>query len=526
MRKDHITLTLALAVMTLGCNDSVKKLPIQDNEPINFSKSQKIPEFPETERIEKIQETLSNTGTVFEEFAKKNHLPGIAFGIVVDHALVHSGGYGTVNLTSQHPVTDQSLFRIASMTKSFTAMAILKLWENGMLSLADPAAKIIPELAKLTYLTEDATPITINNLLTMTAGFPEDNPWGDRYLDMSDEDFMKLLGEGISFSTVPSHQYEYSNLGYGILGNIITRVSGMPYQQYITKSILEPLGMNNTYWEYSDVPDELLALGYRWEDEQWKEEPMLHDGAFGAMGGLITSIEDFSKYVSFHLSAWPERNGEDTGPVTRSTLREMQRMNNPGLSMEKWRFGDNSFPVIRGYGFGLVAMKDHRDIMEVGHNGGLPGFGSSYLFYPEYGIGIMAFCNLTYAGGTAKRANYEIIKALIEQELFKPRVLQISDILAQRKEQVVELIKSWDPALEKEILAKNFFMDRSREDRMEDAGKAFTSLGEIVSIEPLIPENQLRGSFIMKGTRGSVEVFFTLTPESTPRVQWLSFHPK
>ena len=75
----------------------------------------------------------------------------------------------------------------------------------------------------------------------------------------------------------------------------------MPFQKFITKKILEPLGMQNTFWEYAEVPENHLALGYCWKDDQWEEEPMLHDGAFGAMGGLITSIEDFSKYVSFHL---------------------------------------------------------------------------------------------------------------------------------------------------------------------------------------------------------------------------------
>ena len=84
--------------------------------------------------------------------------------------------------------------------------------------------------------------------------------------------------------------------------------------------------MEHTYWEYSNIDEDQLAIGYRWEDEQWKKEPMLHDGSYGAMGGLITSIEDFGKYVSFHLSAWPPRSGEDQGPVNagNDTLREMQ----------------------------------------------------------------------------------------------------------------------------------------------------------------------------------------------------------
>ena len=124
---------------------------------------------------------------------------------------------------------------------------------------------------------------------------------------------------------------------------------------------------------------------------------------------------------------------------------------------------------MRAYGFGLVAMKDHEGIVEVGHNGGLPGFGSSYMFYPQYGIGIMAFSNLTYVGGTVRTANYKVMEELISQGLFIPRRLPVSDILELRKEQVTQLILNWDPELEKEIVAANLYLDISREQRMNEA---------------------------------------------------------
>ena len=81
--------------------------------------------------------------------------------------------------------------------------------------------------------------------------------------------------------------------------------------------------MNDSKWEYTEVPKEKFAPGYRWENEQWKEEPVLHDGIFGAMGGLICSSEDFSKYVAFHLSAWPPRDGEGvSGCQTKYATRD------------------------------------------------------------------------------------------------------------------------------------------------------------------------------------------------------------
>jgi len=459
----------------------------------------------------------------YRECMRDNHIPGIAYGLVVDQKLAFSGGFGSLNNTTNQPVTGQSLFRIASMTKSFTAMAVLMLREEGKLMLTDPISKYIPELADLTYLTKDATQVTIYNLLTMTAGFPEDNPWGDRYLDITDAELMDLVGQGISFSAIPSIQYEYSNLGYGLLGNLITRISGMPYQQYITGNILIPLGMTHTYWEYTEAPDTLFALGYRWEEERWEEEPILHDGAFGAMGGLITSIEDFSKYVSFHLSAWPPRNDPENGPVRRSTVREMKLMHHPMFYKHRGRFGDPEVPLIAGYGFGLLAKKDLQGIVEVGHNGGLPGYGSNYMFYPDYGIGIMAFGNRTYVGGTVQSANYKVIETLMEKGLFKLRELPVSKILTTRKEQVILLIQQWDPQLEKDIIAMNLYLDKSHERRMKEFKRMFDSIGEIISVGQLIPENELRGSFQIEGTEGTAEIYFTLSPEPVAKIQWLSF---
>jgi CubicO group peptidase (beta-lactamase class C family) len=489
---------------------------------MKVSQDYAAPQFSETERIRLIADALTHSHGYYQECARQNHFPGVVYGLVVDDSLVFSGGFGTIDTESMVPVTEHSLFRIASMTKSFTAMAILKLRDEGKLSLSDHASLYIPGLAHLEYPSSDATPITILNLLTMSAGFPEDNPWGDRFLDIKPEALLEQVNEGIPFSTVPSQNYEYSNLGYGLLGQIVSIVSGMPFQDYISKNILEPLGMHHTLWEFTEAPEKLLALGYRWENGEWIPEPLLHDGAFGAMGGLITSIADFSKYVSLHLSAWPPRSEPEAGPVKRSTLREMHRMNNPRFYSDPERFGSNSHSLMLGYGFGLRAIQDHQGVLEVGHNGGLPGFGSSYMFYPEYGIGIMAFSNLTYGGGTVRSANYKVIKSLLDQGLFNPRSLPVSPILDKRKEQVAELIMHWDPQLEKEIVAANLYLDISREVRMAEARDVLNQAGEVIAVGPVDPENQLRGSFVIQGSKGNVSVYFTLSPEAEPRVQWLS----
>src|SRR5262249_21388409 len=171
----------------------------------------------------------------------------------------------------------------------------------GRLSLDDPAERYVAELKNLKYPTTDSPRITIRHLLSHSEGFPEDNPWGDRQLADSDDQLSQMLRRGIPFSNAPGIAYEYSNYGFGILGRIVSTVAKRPYTEYITANILRPLGMTSTTLEPSAVPPPRLAHGYRWEDERWKDEPLLSNGAFGSMGGMLTSVRDLSRYVGVFL---------------------------------------------------------------------------------------------------------------------------------------------------------------------------------------------------------------------------------
>ena len=474
--------------------------------------------FEEDNRAERIRSLAPDMQRLIEEHAAERHIPGIAYGVVVDDELVVSGATGVLDIESERPATTSSAFRIASMTKSFTAMAIVKLRDEGRLALADPAEKYIPEMAGLEYLTSDAPAITIENLLTMTAGFPEDNPWGDRQLDETDQMLTDLMAGGVSFSNPASFAFEYSNTGYALLGKIISEVSGQPYQEYIREEILLPLGMTRTYWEYDSVPADILAHGYRWEDEQWKPEPILHDGSYGAMGGLITTIEDFSKYVSFHLSAWPPRSAPDEGPVKRSSLRDMQQPRFSRLYAEAKDWNGEDCAVMSGYAFGLGSATFCNGLRQVSHGGALPGYGSNYVFFPDYGIGVMAFGNRTY---TSPYSLGPVYRKIFDSLQVKPRALPVSDILKTRKEEVAQWVRSGDPQVEARIMAENFFMDQSREHRRSEIAEVLEEAGDISSVGELEPENQLRGRFRMQAANGEVVVFFTLTPEADPKVQQL-----
>lgn len=504
--------------LLLACQVACVTKP--DAVSVKSSNAYAVPRFEDSASFERLRSYDGMAAQVFRDYLKNAKAPSVAYAVVAGGQVVISGAAGYGNVENHTPADTKSVYRIASMSKSFTAMAILRLRDEGKLSLDDPVYKYLPEFSSSGSLTADAPPVTIFHLLTMSSGFPEDNPSGDWQLDDSEEDLLYMLSRKLSLSNVPGVQYEYSNLGYMLLGRIVTRVSGVSYQEYIGRTILNPLRMKDTYWEYSDVPAERLARGYRATGEGWSEVPLLHDGVGGAMGGMITTIEDFCKYMSFHLSAWPPRDTEHTGPVKRSSLREMHQCWRFGglFSQSRTRSGEIC-PTATGYGFGLGWRKDCRGITRISHTGGLPGFGSIWAMYPEYGIAVAAFSNHTY--GAPSRPSLVMLDTLIQLAGLKPRSLAPSAILKKRQGEIVGTLTTW-AAEDSTLFTENFFIDRPLADWRTHCASVFDLSGKILEVGEVAPENQLRGSFIMKGERASVSVYFTLAPEAAARVQELS----
>jgi len=490
-------------------------------EKVLYDESYKPAVFTDPGRMEKIKSAFPAIDSIYKKVAIENHFPGLAYGIVVDGKLVHTGNYGYTDIEKKIPVTSSSLFRIASMSKSFTAMAILKLRDEGKLNLDDPAYKFIPELKNIKYPTADASPITIRHLLTHGAGFPEDNPWGDRQLADTDKELIEFLKKQVIFSNPPGVAYEYSNLGFALLGKIITVVSGKRYQDYIRDNIWNPLGMKTSEWEFANVAPNKLAHGYRWLNEKWNEEQLLHDtpdGSWGAMGSMISSVEEFAKYMTLHLSAWPPNSSKETGPVKRSSIREMHhpwRFN--GLNIDNKLPDGRICPVATAYCYGLRWIRDCDGRVYIVHTGGLPGFGSQWRIMPDYGIGVVAFANRTYAG--FNDANLQALETIIKVAGLQPAQLPPSAILDKRKNELVNLLPGWNNAEQSGIFAENFFPDYPIDSLKKQSKELFEKAGKIISVKEMKPENQLRGSFIIEGENSDISVYFTLSPENPPLIQ-------
>jgi len=407
------------------------------------------------------------------------------------------------------------------MTKSFTSLAILKLRDEGKLSLEDPVSKWIPEFARMELPTRDTAPLRIRQLLSHSSGFPEDNPWGDQQLSVSDADLTRWLGRGIPFSTPPGTRYEYSNYAFGLLGRVVTQAAQMPYEQYVRTEILAKLHMDASTFDFSQVPSNSRAVGYRLQpDGTYGEEAPLPHGVFGSMGGLLTTAIDLGKYVAFHLSAWPPRDDAETGPVRRSSVREMSHMWTPsnltaGLANGVLRASES------GYGYGLRITTDCRFEHIAGHGGGLPGFGSYMAWLPDYGVGMFAMASLTYSGPSEPIS--QAWDVLLKTGGMRKRELPPSPILSEIRGHIWNLWKSWDDAEAKKIAAMNLFLDAPVAQRRAEIRKLKDEVGECSEAGPVVPENWLRGQFNITCRKGVIAVFFTLAPTQPPVVQHLAF---
>ncbi|MCC6805288.1 MAG: beta-lactamase family protein [Anaerolineae bacterium] len=479
----------------------------------NLDRSKLASAFPKIEKL-------------YRDFAGKEHVPGVVYGVVVDGKLVFSGGIGVQNIETQTPVTPDSVYRIASMSKSFTAMALLRLRDAGRLHLDEPVVTYVPELASQLYPTRDSAPVTVRHLMTMSAGLPQDDPWADRHLDITPEQFSALMQAGVAFSAPPNTRYEYSNLGYGILGRVVTNVAGMPYQQYIRDNILLPLGMTSSTYDVKQVDSARLAMGYFRRDNQWIADPPIADGEFGSMGGLFTTINDFSRYMAFLLDAFPPRDDDETGPIRRSSAREMQQPWRQRLVAASRATPDA--PALyqsEGYGFGLSCGVDSLLGYSVAHGGGLPGYGTFYRLLPERGIGLVAFSNLTYTSPASVMT--PAFSLLFKTGGAPRRVIPPSAALLAAQDTITRLYEQWDDDLLTGAATDSFFMyqpvfkDEPLEQRREQFAALRKNFGKCLSVTPIEPEDALRGRWTLRCRNGRIGVFVTMASYAPPKIQYM-----
>jgi CubicO group peptidase (beta-lactamase class C family) len=490
--------------------------------------------------------------------------PGIAYGIVAGGALAHEGGAGQ-RWVGGPPPDAGTVFRIASMTKSFTASAVLALRDAGLLRLDDPVTDFVPELRGQDGVTEDSPAISLRHLLTMTAGFPTDDPWGDRQQGTPLPEFAALLARGVRSAWAPGTRFEYSNLGYALLGQVISAAAQADYPDFVRARLLSPLGMTRTGFETGEFDPAGLARGYARGTDGWTELTPDPLGAFAPMGGMFSCVRDLARWVDGFAAAFPpggERGG-DPHPLYPATRREMQQ---PAVIMPRAqpRFpGDPAAGSQNGYGFGLFTEETSAWGRLVYHSGGYPGFGSHMRWHPETGLGVIVLANSTYAGASvlAARLMEEVLRAAAAEDGAGPEVRGPAPApggpwpeTLRAQEAVTQLLTRWDDKVAAELFAENVALDEPLDRRRAKIARMWERLGaprdggrdsgtsgpgtrgsgnqnsghqdrgtqDPVAPRPTEFDSPAHCRWWLRGERGDTQVEIQLTPQNPPRVQSLA----
>ncbi len=305
-------------------------------------------------------------------------VPGLAVGIIYNGRLVYQEGFGYADVESKVLVTPKTCFRIASLSKTFTATAVMQLVEEGKLSLDDQVEKYLPWF-KVRASDFDSAHITIRQILSHTGGI-----WRDGNIPRwKSDDFPDLAGlkKSISPETLVfenSTRFKYSNFGFALLGEVIKEVSDLNYGEYVSKHIIKKIGMERTIPDLKGEHEDWFAKGYSYPipKKERKAVPYSEVKAYAPAIGFISNVPDLAKY----LAAMSLRRKKSNVLVGRESKKEMMR--------EHWATDEEN--ISYGLGFYIQEIEGRK---VVGHGGGFNGFTARISLDVENDIGVITLAN-------------------------------------------------------------------------------------------------------------------------------------
>ncbi len=317
-------------------------------------------------------------GIIDSEPALKQ-VPGVVIGIVREGELAGVFSHGMAALQSGESPGESSIARVASVTKTFTATAIMQLRDASLLELDDPLLIHIPEFTVAEAKAAPLEGVTIRRLLTHHSGLSTEHPAVD--WDAADfpqlEHVMDTL-EKIQVVIPQDSQWKYSNLAYCLLGEVIARLSGRPYIDYVQEEIIAPLGLENTAFDLSPEQEALKMAGYsppKPGESAVRPAPYGHLNGFSSAGQLQTNVEDLAKLISFQLGSGPD------SILSLSSRAEMRR---PVYIADDWSSGQ---------GLGWRAVRKGERVFW-NHGGAVHGFSTSVIFNVPTRTGVIMLANM------------------------------------------------------------------------------------------------------------------------------------
>lgn len=339
---------------------------------------------------------------IFAQF-NKDTMPGCSVGVFRDGKTLLQRNYGMADLSTKQPLTADTLFYMASVSKQFTSLAAVKLAEEGKLTLDDDIRKWLPELPSY------GTPVTVRMLMNHTGGIREvlglfGLAGTERYETLMPPQVLRMLVRQKAVNFTPGTAHTYSNGGYFLLAQVVERASGQRFDEFARQRILEPLGMNSSYFRYGQNPRGVnVAHGY------------IRDGAggftvrdtypaFSGSGGLMSTVNDMAKY---------DHDFQVGHKVWTDKAREM--MLSPGLlaNGKPTEAGDG---LAYANGFRVGTLRG-QPIVE--HSGGHAAFTTNYRIFPKLKAGFVALCNVADDPGGY---NQQVAEAVYPKAFSGPKI--------------------------------------------------------------------------------------------------------
>jgi CubicO group peptidase (beta-lactamase class C family) len=329
------------------------------------------------EQVSAISPTIEELNGKLETILKDNAIPGAAAALVTREKILWIGTFGVADMDSHRSVTEDTHFCIGSCTKSFVGLAFLKLLQDGRIDFNVPVNTIAPEI-EIDNPWHESHPVRIIHLLEHTAGFDDLRPnWF--YFEGPVKPLAQALEEKADLRKVrwkPGTRYSYSSAGYTLAGYVMGKISGKPYEEYLTQEIFRPLGMESATIGRENERNDLLSVGY---ERDMKPVPF-YISYDEPSGDLNASIREMALFVRFML------NGGKTGKAQVISSELIDRVGKSTTTIAAQAGLDI------GYSFGIGASVRDNQVW-YGHSGAVPGFYADYSYNNEYGVGYVFLCN-------------------------------------------------------------------------------------------------------------------------------------
>lgn len=360
-------------------------------------------------RRQEIASYLPEVERLVQQEVTKQRMPSLAAAVLVDGQLLWWRGYGAEDLERGNPVTAHTVYRIGSITKTMTGLALLRLRDEGRVRLDDPAEVYLPEFAEVHYTTADSPLITLRMLLTHTSGLPRLGKFDyakKRSTPVTEREVLDSL-RATKLENVPGTKQVYSNFGFASLGILISRVTGMSYQQYMSETMLAPLGMGGVAWHHDEVRDR-LATGYVKNGGTYEARHHWLMGAADGMGGLYASLDDMVRFTSFNMTAWPPGARSDQQPLRNASVRESHMLGG-------WQTPSGQGT---GIGWGVVKLGDAGQLNF--HTGATHQYAATVMFLPHERLGFVGLTNCGQLSGPIDNLGGRVM-ALLYRNLHPKR---------------------------------------------------------------------------------------------------------